>query len=253
MSRPRTLRAWFYLAHRWIGLVISVQLLAWSVGGFAFSLLSLDDVRGERERLREPRPILRATDIVIEAREALARGAQCGGEAARAVLQVRLGHAVYDLYDAKDKPLCAVDAASGAVRKEITEDEAVALAKLDFSPTAAVASVRRIDRDPPLEYRGKPLPVFQVTFNHTKAPHIYVAASTGEITARRNARWRLHDFFWMLHVMDYRERESYNHALITAASALAIATALTGLILQVFRLGNRQARRSSPSTGADSS
>ena len=251
MTRPRSLRAWLYAAHRWVGLVISVQLLAWSVGGFAFTLLVLDDVRGERERRRDPRTIVRTTDVTIDVRAALARGSECGGEAARAVLQMRLGRAVYDLYDARDKPLCTVDATSGAVRKEITSDEAVALAKLDFAPSAAVVSVRRIDRDAPIEYRGKPLPAFMVTFDHPKVPHVYVAAATGEITARRNARWRLHDFFWMLHVMDYKERESYNHALITVASVMAIATALTGLILQTYRLGRRKPRRPSGAVAED--
>ena len=251
MSRPRTLRAWFYLLHRWIGLVVSVQLLAWSLGGLAFSLLVLDDVRGERERRRDPRVIVRADDVTIDARAALARGGECGSSAARAVLQMRLGRAVYDLYDAKDKPLCSVDAKTGSVAKEVTRDDAVALAKQDFLPQAVVADVRRIEREPPIEYRGKPLPAYVVTFDHPKAPHIYVAAATGEITARRNARWRLHDFFWMLHVMDYKERESYNHALITFASILAVATALTGLILQVFRLRKPGARQSSPARGSE--
>lgn len=228
-------RGWFYFAHRWVGLVVSAQLLAWSVGGFAFSLLMLDDVRGERERRRDPRPPLQSAEVSVPARQALGSCAN----AARVVLQMRLGRPVYDVFDLRDKLACIVDAQTGAVRSEITADEATALAKLDFQPDAPIASVTRIERDPPSEYRGRPLPAYAVAFDHPKAPHIYVSAATGEITARRNARWRLHDFFWMLHVMDYRERESYNHALMTTASALAIVTAATGVVLQLYRFRRR--------------
>lgn len=230
-------RAWFYFAHRWVGLVVSAQLLAWSVGGFAFSLLILEDVRGERERRHDARPALPSGDVTVPVQQALS---QCAG-GARVVLQLRLGRAVYDVFDGRDKLICTVDAQSGEVRAELSADEASALAKLDFQPDARVASVTRIDRDPPSEYRGRPLPAYAVAFEHPKAPHIYVSAKTGEITARRNARWRIHDFFWMLHIMDYRERESYNHPLVTLASALAIVTAATGVVLQLYRFRRRTA------------
>jgi len=38
-----------YLAHDWIGLSVSLQLLAWNLGGFIFSVLDIDEVHGDRE------------------------------------------------------------------------------------------------------------------------------------------------------------------------------------------------------------
>jgi len=92
------------------------------------------------------------------------------------------------------------------------------------------------------EYRGKPAPAWRVDLEHPKRPHIYVDAVTGEALARRNRLWRLFDFFWMLHIMDYRARESFNHPLLTAMSALALATGLSGLGLWGWR-GATWARR----------
>ena len=51
--------------------------------------------------------------------------------------------------------------------------------------------------------------------------------------ARRNDVWRLYDFFWMLHIMDYRERSNFNHPLVIAASAGAVLLTLTGLVLLI--------------------
>ena len=44
----------FYTAHRWLGLVVSLQLLAWTVSGLTFTLLDIDNVHGDFERRREP-------------------------------------------------------------------------------------------------------------------------------------------------------------------------------------------------------
>ena len=37
----------WYVAHRWIALLVGLQLLSWSIGGFMFSILDLDDVHGD--------------------------------------------------------------------------------------------------------------------------------------------------------------------------------------------------------------
>ncbi|HIB66936.1 MAG TPA: hypothetical protein EYO33_17935, partial [Phycisphaerales bacterium] len=52
--KPRKL---MYLTHRWLGAIIALQLLAWSVGGFVFSILDINDVRGTsdaRAQTHEP-------------------------------------------------------------------------------------------------------------------------------------------------------------------------------------------------------
>jgi hypothetical protein len=64
---------------------------------------------------------------------------------------------------------------------------------------------------------------------------------------RRNDTWRLRDFFWMLHNMDYVNRTSFNHPLIIVVGFAAVWLAITGLWL-LFRTGWRsdfKARRRS--------
>ena len=53
---------------------------------------------------------------------------------------------------------------------------------------------------------------------------------TGELLARRTARWRLFDFLWMLHIMDYDAREDFNHPLLQAAAILGFLVALSGVV-----------------------
>ena len=75
---------------------------------------------------------------------------------------------------------------------------------------------------------------------------VYVDAATGDVMARRNDRWRTYDFFWSLHIMDYRGREDFDHWLIRGAAILAMATVLSGIVLLTLRavrwIGRRRAR-----------
>ena len=53
------------------------------------------------------------------------------------------------------------------------------------------------------EYRGA-LPAWRVDFEDGEGRSIYVAADTGAVTARRSTLWRVYDFLWGLHIMDWR-------------------------------------------------
>ena len=51
---------------------------------------------------------------------------------------------------------------------------------------------------------------------------------SGHFITRRHTLWRVFDFLWMLHIMDYETREDINTLLLTAAT-------ISGLLL--FGLG----------------
>ena len=92
------------------------------------------------------------------------------------------------------------------------------------------------------------MPVYQVILDHPKHPHLYVSPVTGAVLKRRNRPWRIFDFLWMLHIMDYRGRENFNHWLLTAMSVLAILTAASGLALWAWRVPRRRKRRTGIAT-----
>ena len=79
----------WYVVHRWLGLVVSVQLLAWSIGGFMFSWLDIDNVRGELERSNQPQPSLRNDRITVSPAGAIDAAATYG-IANEAVCSLRL-------------------------------------------------------------------------------------------------------------------------------------------------------------------
>ena len=239
-----------YLVHRWLGLIVGLQLLAWSVGGFMFSLLDIDDVRGELDASDKDPPALRVQRVRLSPADAASVAAAFGvgvDSVAHIRLRERFERTVFEFFDPKGKPLGAVDAVSGEFIRRISEAEARDVALADFAPEALVSSIRLLEGDPPNEFRGGLMPVYQVILDHPKEPRLYISPVTGQVLKRRNNPWRLFDFFWMLHIMDYRNRDNFNHWLLTTMSVLAILTSSSGLALWWWRLPRfkRSAKRGS--------
>jgi len=109
---------------------------------------------------------------------------------------------------------------------------------LSLHPNAApVRSVTALTKLP-LAVREHELPIWRVDFPDERNSSYFVSGTTGEVLERRTSTWRLWDFFWMLHIMDYDERKSFNHPLIIAIGFAAVWLAITGVWL-LLRTGWR--------------
>jgi uncharacterized iron-regulated membrane protein len=147
-------------------------------------------------------------------------------------LTARHGRAVYEAESAEGPAV--FDADTGDRLPLINRAQAQAIAERDFIGDGDVVEVVSLDK-PPHEYRG-PAPVWRVSFGDKNQTRLYISPQTGAVLSRRNRVWRLYDFFWMLHIMDYDERENFNNPLIKAFSATGLAFALSGLFLVLTRL-----------------
>jgi uncharacterized iron-regulated membrane protein len=153
----------------------------------------------------------------------------------------RLGdRPVYALTEKTGSAFATVDAKTGKVVTRISAEQASAAALADFSHSTTVESVTLLEGVAPSEFRDEPMPVYRVILDHPKRPHLYVSPVTGDVLKRRNENWRWFDFFWMLHIMDYRDRTDFNHWLLTSMSVLAILTSASGLGLWWGRIPRRK-------------
>ena len=94
------------------------------------------------------------------------------------------------------------------------------------------------------EIKGRQMPIWRVEFEGMWKPTLYIAPQTGELSAKRHDLWRIFDFVWMFHIMDYEERTDMNNTLLRVATWMAAATSATGgwLLLYSFRR-RRRARK----------
>lgn len=220
----------FTLFHKWVTLIIGIQIVLWIAGGVVMSFFDINKVRGSHN-VRESEPKLILSDAgLMSPSVALA---QSGLSATRITTRFMLDTPVYEVATSEGKTLL-LDARSGKMLSPVDEATALALAREDFAGDDELASIALL-KEVGYEYRGGPLPVWQVVFADAENTHIYVPADRGRVAARRNGTWRFYDFFWMLHIMDYDERKDFNNLLLIVASVIALIAALSGVGLYFYR------------------
>ena len=222
--------------HRYLGLVIGVQLLLWTTSGLIFSWNSIDSVRGEN-LIRSQEPVnLRLQEIenLSEILDSPALALMKNDIVVSALLRTMLDRPVFELTIERNKKqlVVLVDAVSGKQLSPIDEVMAKRIAQSDFADDADVRSVEFVESvGSHSEYRGKELPAYRVEMEHSTDTVIYVSANRGAVTTRRNNQWRVFDFFWMLHTMDYQGRDNFNHWILKTVSIFGLVTVLSGFVL----------------------
>lgn len=247
--------------HRYLGLFTGIQFVMWTIGGIYFSFSDMDEIHGDHQR-KASHTAFQADIELVSPAEVLAQ------IPATAVTSVRLidimgvphyqvayhgasDHAVHDSgHEHSAMPLQTqlALAATGELRPALNEQEAVELARLSFVEPVEVSQVEYLTKENingHHEYRGSALPAWAVTMEHPTQTTVYVAAEQGVVTKFRNNKWRLFDFLWMLHTMDYQGRDNFGNILLRIFSVAGMITILSGLALYLASSGSGRKGNSS--------
>jgi hypothetical protein len=223
--------------HKWLALLMAVQILFWFVSGLFFALFPIERVRSEHAIAeRRVQPV--ALNVAAAGLERLAGQGVRFGE--KVELRAMLGRPVALVSGADARP-ALFDLATGQRLSPVPAALAVRIAEDDHAGAARALRVERVTANSP-EYRGA-LPAWRVDFDDGANRALYVAADTGAVAARRSTLWRVYDFLWGLHIMDWRGHENFNSPLLVIFTALGLVVIVTGIILFPSRLGYTAWRR----------
>ena len=222
--------------HKWLALLMAIQILFWFVSGLFFAAFPIERVRSEHamaEQAVRPVPFDTAADGLL-------RLGSAGVTGNRIEIRTLLDRPVALIGHAEGRPQL-FDLATGRRISPLSMNAAARIAEADHAGDLRAARVVRVTGNSP-EYRGA-LPAWRVEFDDGASRSLYVAADTGSVTARRSTLWRVYDFLWGLHIMDWRGHEDFNSPLLIAATALALVVIVTGIIMMPNRLGYTGWRR----------
>lgn len=229
--------------HKWLSLLVFIQLFIWLGTGMFFNLMDHNKARGnhnkqsaaaqiiDNQRLLNPNSIISSSSSV----------------SAVALIQ-RLGHPYYllthdkGLYSHFKSDLSLVDAYTG-VELVIDENVAGKLAQASYKGVADIGSV--IKMEPPIADMLKERnSVWQVNFSDDLETSVYIDASSGRLVGHSNEDKRFVDFFFMLHFMDYPflgegSVGGFNNGQIIFFALLTLIFCLTGMIwvIELLRKG----------------
>jgi uncharacterized iron-regulated membrane protein len=215
--------------HKWIMLFIGLQFVIWSVTGAYMVFFDIDYIHGDslvhnHQTKIEPNKIdYLLSDLLRDYPQA---------EQIEVSTFINLN--VYRFSHADQRML--VDASNGQVLSPIDEEWAKAAARHYYTGSGEIQQVELIVQDPPFELSPRALPAWRINFADFGAPSIYVSANTGELVGKRHEFWRLFDWMFRFHVMDYVDGDEIDNMLLFWVSLTGILACIFGLILTYFRV-----------------
>ena len=203
--------------HKYLSILISIQLLLWTISGIYFAFNQIELVRGEQYRLPQVFSVdLSKINLVVDSVKSIQVARRFGEEIL--IVRKETGTEYLNL--------------EGVALEKLSKTQATSIVSAVTSLTPlAVEEIN--DPEPGSEYRGRNLPLFKVITQNQENEEInvYVDAISGQVVAIRSEQWRLWDLMWGLHIMDWETRDEINNWLLKLFSVLALISSLTGVFI----------------------
>jgi hypothetical protein len=205
--------------HRYLGLIIGIQFLFWTISGLYFSWTDIDVIHGD-QFLKE---VQENSFTGLLSPDSITKGTPIRSIALTTILDEPYYWINNDLL---------IHAKTGKIKSQITADDAVVIADYYLIDGLKVKEVELIEKtDMHHEFREQPLPAWAVTYDHSDNLTVYIDARKGSFQRVRHDSWRWFDFLWMFHTMDYESRDDFNNILLRIFSVSALITVLSGYLL----------------------
>ena len=206
--------------HRYLGIIIGIQFLMWTVSGLYFSWTDLDEIHGDDFRKF---PAEQTAFTGLSGISEIAPDEKISSVELREIS----GQPYYFINYSR-----LINARNGEELDEISEEDAKSIASRHMKDDLKISSVERItETGDHHEFRGNDLPAYVITYDNDKNLKAYIDAKSGSFKSVRFRDWRWFDFLWMTHTMDYDTRDDFNNILLRLFSLSGLITVLSGFVL----------------------
>ncbi|PAY00304.1 hypothetical protein CKO50_16460 [Pseudoalteromonas sp. HM-SA03] len=208
--------------HKYLGYLLFLQIFAWLLGGLVMSAIPLAKIHGKHLAHRSLDNPFPTAAYQADLNQLVQSTVQ--------VRQIQFGHFL-------DTPIIKLNQDEKLIFNGITgapfttpnQQQIIQQAKQHLLIAADVSHIERLATAP--REAGYKEDVWRVEYNDTLSTTLYLSATSGEVVTVRSTLWRIFDFFWMLHIMDYDEREDFNNPLLISFAATSVLFCLTGILL----------------------
>lgn len=239
-----SLAAKFFRWHRWLGYLVALQVLAWVLGGLLFAWLPFQPWVKGGDVLNKPQQALPSNWV-----EALRNSPFEGELLGLQSVATASGPALKLRYAKSEVWLSAAGGALPTADVGRVGDFARSLYKGDGKLMEVTLLTEVPERLGLVRELAGRRDVWRARFDDRLQTRFYFDGRSGELLAVRNEAWVIYDFFWRLHLMDYRGGEDFNNSLLRVAALAALALTLTGLVLSTLAL-RRACRRKAQASGS---
>ncbi|NRA82943.1 MAG: 2Fe-2S iron-sulfur cluster binding domain-containing protein [Gammaproteobacteria bacterium] len=230
------------LIHKWVALLVGIQLILWLASGLYFNLMDHTKASGNTYRGH----VMKMTEVdlarLLEPQQVLAKAA----ESQSLSLIHLLGQPYYllthqsGLYSSFKASQSLINAYTGETVL-IGQAMATQLAAQSYTGPGQVVAATRLE--PPIEdYPKYHNPLWQINYNDAVNTSVYLSAANGQLIGHSDDDKRLAGLFFTLHFMDYFSPGSFNNWLMIAFAIGFLWLAISGIIWTIELLISGQYR-----------
>ncbi|WP_196886783.1 PepSY domain-containing protein [Aureivirga sp. CE67] len=207
-------------SHRYLGLFLGVQFLFWTISGLYFSWTDIDEIHGDQFKKENVEKTSFQDLISFED------------------LNINNGIKSVEIIEIDQKPYYWINnkqlfnAENGKIKSGISEEEAIKVANSRIIESLEIKEVNELTEvGKHHEFRGRKLPVFAISYKGKDNVTAYVSKINGKFLGVRHDNWRVFDFLWMTHTMDFEGRDNFNTLTLRIFSLFGLFTVISGFWL----------------------
>ncbi|WP_404389834.1 PepSY domain-containing protein [Pseudoalteromonas phenolica] len=222
--------------HKWLSLVVGLQLLVWLGTGLYFNLMDHSKASGNEHRVHSHHEGNIADFNLIPIEDITSESPQEVNLIW--VLHQPYYHFVFDmgLHSYQVRHSMLFDAVTGK-RFNLSEEQIITLAKNSYSGEGKLTAPE-LSQPPFSDHIRQLNPMWKVAVEDENNTTIYLDSVTGQVLRHANDDFRLKDLMMKLHFMDYGNSGGFNHWLIIAFAFATLFLSITGVTLLIQQYKN---------------
>ncbi len=224
------------LLHKWIGLLIFIQMIFWVLGGLIFvSIPFLPIIKGEKYI-----NLTSYNNNTINANKLVSLNKIINNipNTIKTDL-INIGNQPVFKISTLNNNTYYINALTGKKLSTPTQEDIIAIANSIYKGSGKIKDVSYINNAKATQilfvnelYEKTGL--IQVSYDDFLNNRLYFDEKSGEFYKIRNNAWVIYDFFWRLHIMDYKNGENFNNILVIITTTLALILTLSGSIMLFY-------------------
>ncbi len=242
--------------HKWIMGFVGLQVLVWSLTGLYMVTMDIHFIHGESElsatkNVNRDQNLITPSEIHLSPNEIITQ-TQIAGEfhkhdssSFEVLTALRLfkvnDQPIYEV-SLKGKPKTYKNAQSGETLVELSKADVLQLVTTAVNNTnlenvkVLQNEVQYFGQSAPDEVSSRYLPMWKIPFGNLASTTVYINSLSGEIVTVRHDYWRLFDWMWRFHIMEYTTGENVDNILLRVITVLALIATISGLVLLYIKL-----------------
>lgn len=214
-------------SHRYLGLIIFLQVIVWSFSGFFMYYLDFSDLYD----IPPDKPVnLKNVSLEIKDIKQILNEKFPNENISTISLKSIANKPYYDIKTNKKEFLISQNR---EIIEKISEDIIKKISSEKYTGKANILKIELLNESKGNYFSSKS--IYKVSYEDEQRSEMYINPVNGQVLAKRKALWGFYNTMWEYHLMKYSANSALNKNLLLISAIISLFVSVTGFI-KFFRL-----------------